>query len=106
MPIDLRKYLAKFILLQSSRFSNLLSGAANTQEALGMFASERHGMIAICEKDVPSGLPYKIVNDEDIPTDRTFRSAWEWDNSIVPDGFGGLSNEFDNELLKKYKGII
>jgi hypothetical protein len=28
-------------------------------------------------KDVPEGKPYKIVEASDIPTDRTFRNAWE-----------------------------
>jgi hypothetical protein len=28
-------------------------------------------------KDVPEGKPYKIVESSDIPTDRTFRNAWE-----------------------------
>ena len=31
----------------------------------------------IAQKDVPVGKPYKIVDVEDIPTDRTFRNAWE-----------------------------
>jgi hypothetical protein len=29
-------------------------------------------------KDVPAGLPYKIVEVSDIPSDRTFRNAWEY----------------------------
>ena len=32
----------------------------------------------IAVKDVPAGKPYKIVDVTDIPTDRTFRSAWEY----------------------------
>ena len=32
----------------------------------------------IAAKDVPSGTSYKIVPVEDIPTDRTFRNAWEY----------------------------
>lgn len=32
----------------------------------------------IIAKDVPTGKPYKIVNESDIPTDRTFRDAWEY----------------------------
>ena len=32
----------------------------------------------IAAKDVPTGKPYKIVDVADIPTDRTFRSAWEY----------------------------
>jgi hypothetical protein len=31
----------------------------------------------IAQKDVPAGKPYKIVDVSDIPTDRTFRNAWE-----------------------------
>ena len=32
----------------------------------------------IAEKDVPAGAVYKIVDWSDIPEDRTFRDAWEW----------------------------
>ena len=31
----------------------------------------------IAAKDVPAGTPYSIVDAADIPTDRTFRNAWE-----------------------------
>jgi hypothetical protein len=27
---------------------------------------------------VPAGKPYKVVDVSDIPTDRTFRNAWEY----------------------------
>lgn len=30
----------------------------------------------IAAKDVPQGVPYEIVDEADIPTDRTFRNAW------------------------------
>ena len=57
----------------------------------------------IAEKDVPFDLPYWIVPTSDIPTDRTFRDAWEIDESFgEPDGFGGENNEFDAELLANY----
>lgn len=42
----------------------------------------------IAEKDVPTGLPYKIVEDSEIPTDRTFRDAWTVDEAILTDGVG------------------
>ena len=32
----------------------------------------------IAAKAVPTGKPYKIVDVSDIPTDRTFRNAWEY----------------------------
>lgn len=31
----------------------------------------------IAAKDVPAGVEYKIVDVSDIPSDRTFRNAWE-----------------------------
>ena len=41
----------------------------------------------IAGKDVPAGKPYKIVSVDDIPSDRTFRGAWEADIT-EPDGYG------------------
>jgi hypothetical protein len=32
----------------------------------------------IAMKDVPEGKPFQIVDVSDIPTDRTFRNAWEY----------------------------
>ena len=32
----------------------------------------------IAAKDVPAGRPYSIVDVADIPTDRTWRNAWEY----------------------------
>jgi len=32
----------------------------------------------IAEKDVPTGKEYQIVDVADIPSDRTFRDAWEY----------------------------
>lgn len=32
----------------------------------------------IAAKDVPAGKPFKIVDVADVPTDRTFRTAWEY----------------------------
>ena len=32
----------------------------------------------IAAKDVPEGKPFKIVDVADIPSDRTFRAAWEY----------------------------
>jgi hypothetical protein len=32
----------------------------------------------IAAKDVPSGKPFKIIDTADVPTDRTFRNAWEY----------------------------
>lgn len=35
-------------------------------------------MEALAAKDVPPGKPWRIVDVSQIPTDRTFRAAWEW----------------------------
>ena len=32
----------------------------------------------IAAKDVPAGVPYSIVDVSSIPSDRTFRNAWEF----------------------------
>lgn len=32
----------------------------------------------IAAKDVPEGVPFKIVEVSEIPADRTFRNAWEF----------------------------
>jgi len=42
-----------------------LSHAGNTIEVLAA-------------KDVPAGKPFKIIDVADLPTDRTFRDAWEY----------------------------
>lgn len=42
----------------------------------------------IAAKDVPSGLPYKIVNSSEIPSDRSGRDAWVVDDSDLTDGVG------------------
>lgn len=58
-----------------------------TDEALSFMSIDE-----IAKKDVPTGLPYKIVEDSEIPIDRTFRDAWELDESQLgePSGFGGV----------------
>jgi hypothetical protein len=42
----------------------------------------------LAQKDVPTGLKYKIVEDSDIPSDRSFRNAWEVAESELTDGVG------------------
>jgi hypothetical protein len=44
----------------------------------------------VARKDVPQGVPYKIINlsdFEEVLSDRTFRDAWEL-GDFTPDGFG------------------
>ena len=39
-------------------------------------------------KDVPTGSAYKIVADDYVPSDRTFRNAWTIESSELTDGVG------------------
>lgn len=32
----------------------------------------------IAAKDVPAGKPFKIIDATEVPSDRTFREAWEY----------------------------
>lgn len=41
----------------------------------------------VCLKDVPAGVPYKIIDVSDLPPSREYRNAWEADMSN-PDGYG------------------
>ena len=43
------------------------------------------GQVAL--KDVPAGVPFKLVDDAAIPSDRSLRDAWTADFSS-PDGYG------------------
>ena len=57
-------------------------------------ALAEHTIQEIAEKDVPSGKAFKIVTDADIPSDRTFRDAWEVDEATLTDGTGGQYDVF------------
>jgi len=37
----------------------------------------------LASKDVPSGSEYWIVEDTDLPSDKTYRSAWEINDGVV-----------------------
>jgi hypothetical protein len=52
---------------------NTVSIIVPSDEALQSMTIEQ-----IALKDVPANTPYKIVDVSDIPTDRTFRNAWEY----------------------------
>lgn len=41
----------------------------------------------VAKKDVPAGVPYIIIDTENLPEDRVFRDAWEADFS-TPHGYG------------------
>ena len=40
-------------------------------------------IVEVAAKDVPEGIPYKIVDEADIPSDRYFRNAWVMSDCCV-----------------------
>jgi hypothetical protein len=56
---------------------------------------KNHTIEEIALKDIPQGTPFWIVDNSEIPTDRTFRDAWELpENYREPDGYGSPFNSF------------
>lgn len=56
-----------------------------TVEALSIMTIEE-----IASKDVPTGVAFAIIEDDVIPSDRTFRDAWTIDDAEL---VGGISND-------------
>jgi hypothetical protein len=54
-----------------------------TSEALKFMTIEE-----IALKDVPTGLAFAIIEDSEIPLDRTFRDAWVIDSALLTGGIG------------------
>lgn len=42
----------------------------------------------VARKDVPAGARYAIIDKDTLPTDRTFRNAWEFEHGSLNDGIG------------------
>ena len=63
-----------------------------TPEVLQQYTVEQ-----VVLKDVPAGKPFKIVDTVTIPTDRTFRNAWEVDEAELTDGVGAEYDTFPQE---------
>tara|TARA_R110001592_G_scaffold345242_1_gene637002 strand:- start:200 stop:415 length:216 start_codon:yes stop_codon:yes gene_type:complete len=62
----------------------------NTDGTIGIIVPTNCGLTVeqIAQKDVPTGLNYKIVNVSEISSDRTFRDAWTIDDAELTDGVG------------------
>lgn len=39
---------------------------------------ETHTIEELAAKNVPNGKAYQIIDETDVPSDRTFRNAWEY----------------------------
>lgn len=60
-----------------------------SQEVLSKYTLKQ-----VAEKDVPSGLSYKLMDTADLPDTRTFREAWELPEDTKFDGVGSDSYDF------------
>lgn len=60
-------------------------------------AVEQYGIELIAQKDVPHGKPFKIVDSEDIPQDRSQRADWTVDDADLTDGVGAEWSVFQEE---------
>ena len=60
----------------------------NTVTVLSPTSEWTGTMKELAQKYVPTGLKYKIVEDSVIPSDRSFRDAWEVDEAELTDGVG------------------
>lgn len=55
------------------------------------------GLDVVAKRAVPSGLPYKIIDADSLPADRSARAAWEVDDAELTDGVGEYMDA-DNEV--------
>jgi hypothetical protein len=63
--------------------------------------TEIEKLIHIADKDLPSGTKYELVADDYVPSDRSFRNAWEYVAGAEEKTSHDLS--FDDQL--KYNTI-
>ena len=66
----------------------VISPAPNQLKEINSATGELWTVEDIAKKDVPTGSKYKIVEDSDVSTDRSFRDAWTVDESDLTDGVG------------------
>ena len=56
---------------------------SNSDGSVCIITPSPNGSIERAKKDVPSGVSYEVVDDNKIPTDRTFRNAWIKGSGVV-----------------------
>jgi hypothetical protein len=57
------------------------------------------------EQSVPAGVPFRIINDDEIPSDRTFRNAWIDEGGIKVD-MGKAKNLTKDRLRNERKPLL
>ena len=74
------------VLIPAPKFLETLSG------------TDEEKMIHLANKDLPTGTKYEIVADDYVPSDRTFRNAWEYETGSNEK----TSADLTADELKKY----
>lgn len=97
--------MSKVIVFDNGHGVTVLHPAA--EEHLPPVAAGQ-GLTWVGRKDSPQGVPFWIVDLSSIPEDRTFREAWELDQSSLgePDGHGdpdGVAKEYQAHLAAMEK---
>ena len=77
--------MAKIIYRQDNGVVAILNPALNE---LNPDTGKNFTIDEIALKDVPTGYKYKIIDDSDVSSDRSFRNAWTVDESDLTDGVG------------------
>ncbi len=77
--------MSKIIYLQENGVVAIISPLLND---VNPATNKIYTIEEIAKKDVPTGKKYKIIDDSDVPTDRSFRDAWTVDESNLTDGVG------------------
>lgn len=56
-----------------------------------------YSVLQVANKDVPTGKPFKLIEETALPTDRALRAAWDWSGNLDTDndGVGGVGYTFD-----------
>lgn len=73
------------------KIENTLHIMRATEEIL----SHGFSLLQVAIKDVPKDIPFKIMDESLLPSDRAFRDAWTIDDSYLTDGVGNTSNKFE-----------
>jgi len=77
--------MAKIIYRQDNGVVAIITPALNE---LNSDTGKNYTIDEIALKDVPTGYKYKIINDSEVSSDRSFRDAWTVDESDLTDGEG------------------
>lgn len=77
--------MAKIIYRQDNGVVAIITPALNE---LNSDTGKNYTIDEIALKDVPTGYKYKIIDDSDVSSDRSFRDAWTVDESDLTDGEG------------------